>query len=474
MIQKKINKLTMLLATLFIIKLIAIISFDNTGWEPDSYQHFNETATVFKDFPNNLVIGIGVWAKPLYTYPMGLIATIFGTGSLFALQIVNLIIFTLISYLVYKISLKLFKDEKVALTQVALVGLSLILFTSSITALTEPIFTLVLVLGFHFTIENKYRLAGLFYALSVLGRIEGLFFVGIFNLWLLWKLRNEIKSKWVEILTVWVITIIPTLIWNLLGYIDTGRIFYIFDNGYPTDSEDIYGTGSWLYYFTRMLTQEGIVSLLLVLSIFVLVKKYRTYKYRKEIVLAATFAIGFFATQVITWRFGLFGSAGLMRYFISILPFMIIVSGIGLDDLTQYLPKVRRGEIGMSTLFLSLIILLQITITTVHFVGIGPIESKWIGIEHAEFREAGKWIAKNISNDEYLNTGRPEIIYYAHRDLRSATIFPSSDLSSNEPGYHAWTLSWGEAVTNIMLDELEANGELIQTFGDEVYLFKID
>jgi hypothetical protein len=472
MIKNNLSKITLLLVILFIIKLLAIISFEDVGWEPDSYQHFNEAATVFKDFPNNLVIGIGVWAKPLYTYPMGLIATIFGSGSLFALQVVNLIIFTLISYLVYKISLKLFKDEKVALAQAALTSLSFILFTSSLTALTEPIFTLMLILGFYFTVEGRYRLAGLFYALSVLGRIEGLFFVGIFNLWLLWKLRKEIKSKWLEVLTIWMITIVPTLIWNLLGYIDTGRIFYIFDNGYPTDSEAFYGTGSWSYYFTRMLTQEGIISLLLGFSIVVLIKKYRTYKYRKEIVLAAIFALGFFATQVITWKFGLFGSAGLMRYFISILPFMIIVSGIGLDDLTQYIPRVKKGEIALSTLFLSLIVLLQVTITTVHFVGIGPIESKWIQLEHEEFRETGEWISANISDDTYLNTDRPEIIYYSGRDLQHSTIFPSSDLSLNESGIHAWTLSWGEAVSGIELTNLEAKSDLIQKFGNEVYIFQ--
>lgn len=145
------NKIALLLLLLmFLIKLIFILSLNNTDWEPDSYMHFLELNTIYKDFPNNLSLGLGVWTKPLYAYLFGIPVTILNTNSFLIVQVINLIIFSLISYFVYKLVLKFVNNRLIGLLSIILSTLSLTLFKSSTSSLTEPIFTLTLVLGFYF------------------------------------------------------------------------------------------------------------------------------------------------------------------------------------------------------------------------------------------------------------------------------------------------------------------------------------
>ena len=99
-LKNKRNILIAVLLSIFIIKVLTIISFNNTDWEPDSYMHFLQAKTVWLNFPSNLPIGLSVWAKPLFIYPMGLIINLLNQNTFFVVQLINTLIFLLISYLV--------------------------------------------------------------------------------------------------------------------------------------------------------------------------------------------------------------------------------------------------------------------------------------------------------------------------------------------------------------------------------------
>jgi hypothetical protein len=60
-------------------------------------------------------------------------------------------------------------------------------------------------------------------------------------------------------------------------------------------------------------------------------------QYSKFNILIFIFSAGFIATQIITWSTGTLGSAGLMRYFVGIMPMMAISSGLGLDWMRERL-----------------------------------------------------------------------------------------------------------------------------------------
>jgi hypothetical protein len=483
----KSHKIILTLILLTLIKFVLIYSFHDKGWEPDSYQHYNELYTVYSNFPNNLDIGLGVWSKPLYSYVLGIPAAIVGANGLWIIQVCNAVIFSFISYLVYLIVKSLYKKENLAFFSLLLTQLSFLTFRSSITALTEPIFTLMLVLGLFYAVKRKYYLATFFFSLSILGRIEGLLFIGIYNLWLVYEFRNQLKSKWLFIFKNWVLSIIPMFIWNFLGYLQTGKPLYLFSGGYPTNSEETYGTGSWVFFFKSMLLHETVISILFALSILILIKNFlsadrqaRKLKISSELLLTSSLFIAFFLSQVVTWKFGLFGSAGLIRYFISIMPFGVIVGVLVLDTFfsTKSPKPLEPTRSPLSVLpvitmvYVSLITLQILSLITL-FVGIGPIESKWIHIESDEFENAGLWIKENVDESIFVGSERPEVIYYAGRNLENSTIFQKDELESNKAGIYVWSKSWGEEVAGIKFEDISEKAELVKQFGEEIYIFKL-
>ncbi len=494
----KTNQIVFLiLISTFLIKLIILLKFvGDKDWEPDSYMHFLQLRTVYFDFPNHLNLGLEVWAKPLFTYVLALPIAIFNLKDLLWVQIMNLGIFTFSSYLIYKICKTIYKNEAISILGMCLSLFSFLLFKSSITALTEPIFTLCLVWAFYYVVKEKYNLAALLFGLSVLGRIEGLFFVGVFNLWLVYKLFNVIQSPSassgqalsrdtllsnfmprrarhdtrilfvLHIFTAWIISIVPVFIWNFLGYLDTGKLLFIFEKGYPTDP-GYYGYGSWFDFPKRLALQEPLILLAFIISFFIFVKTYSKLKYNKELLLAFILASGFTFTQMWFWVIGQFGSAGLMRYLISVMPFYIVFSLLVVWWL-------GNKKVISSYRLLFIVIFIQVAIIAAHFIGIKPLSQKWIYFED-ELRQAGVYIQDNVSEDTYVASIRPEVIYYSKRDgdLNLAAQNYRDRIFQRKKGVYVWSTDWGSAFS-LTLEDMQSNAKLLKSFNDFVYVFEIE
>lgn len=493
---------------LALLELIALIKagilvflIKDRGWEPDSYMHFIELRTVYSNIPDNLDIGISVWAKPLYTYLLGLPVALFSFDTLIPVQLMNILIFSITFYLVYLIANVIFENNRYALLSLGLSLFSYNLFKSSITALTEPIFTLCIVFGFYLVLKKKYILAGLLFGISILGRIEGLYFLGTYNLWLVYKFELvqlllkrfksrkleeiiEIKSKVISLLKVWVISVIPVLVWNILGFIHTGRLIYIFDKGYPTEAGQ-YGFGTILHFPRKLLIEETVIFFLFILGSLVLFYSYiysyrkisiesrvsSLYTYRSELILAWILAAGFTATQMYFWVIGQFGSAGLSRYLVSVLPFYIFICTLGVKAMVNRLKL--NTNINYEYFIISGIILAHLFMLIANFSGIKPLSRKWIVVDQ-DVIDAGKYIGKNYSDTGIeVNSTRPEVIYYAKRDTdwnEEAQNF-SSELRNREPGIYVWDEEWKEAF-KLSKADLDANAELVKQF-DSMYIYEI-
>ncbi len=478
---KNHKEATLFLISLFTIKLLIILFLiGDRDWEPDSYMHFLQLRTVFYDFPNNLNLGINVWAKPLFTFVYGVPVSLFGIKHLILVQILNLLIFIIISFLTYEIIYKLHKSKLVALIGLCLTSLSLLTFKSSISALTEPIFTLFLVLGFRYVLTIKLNLAAMMFGISVLGRIEGLYFVGVFNIWLIYKYNISNKITKLEIdqlktlIIAWLISVTPVIVWNFLGYLDTGRLLFIVDKGYPT-FDGVFGFGAWLDYPKRLLIQEGLITVLALLSLIYLVKNYRKQKFNKEYILLAIFIYGFILSQMYLWVEGKFGSAGLMRYLISVVPFMVALGSIGMQKILE-IPQLNIRLYKNKLLIVLIFASIQTAILIINFTNLGPISSKWIYIENEEnLRQAGEWIRDNISLNEFVASVRPEILYYAQREgnLDNAALDFKDDLyQKRQEGFYVWTKDWGEsyAITQNMMEE---KGSLVYSINNYVYIYEV-
>ncbi len=458
----KIDKkklLILILCFIFIIKIVTAISFNNSDWEPDSFMHFLELRTVFSNFPNNLILGLGVWTKPLYAYTFGLLVQLFNIKDILFVQIFNICISLLISFIVYKIVLKLFGNFKVALLSIIFSSFGLTLFISSTSALTDQLFSLMLVLSAYFALNKKYLLGSLFVGLSVLGRIEGLYFVVIYDLWMLFEQRN-LSPK---ISLQWLTSVIPVFIWNLLGFLNTGLILYIFQAGYPAE-RGVYGYGSILSYPKQFALGEFIIGSLFILgTIYFLRKKPENRFYYRFLMYIWVLFSGFLIIEAILWKFGMLGSAGLMRYFVGVLPFMIIVSSYGVIWMVS---KTNFRNLLLISLFAAQIIFLYLHLGGVIF------QKSWVE-DNSDFKIAGEWINQNVPTDEFLYADRPETIYYSERNLDSAMLSFEPQWSRGDKGIYVWSKDWGESLYNLYPEDFK-NSNVPYKIDERVYLIQID
>ena len=455
------NKIVIaLLLTVFVIKVITLISFNNIEWEPDSYMHFLELESIYANFPQNLSLGLNVWSKPLYIYPLGLITYLFNLKTFFVIELVNIIIFLLIAFIVYKISLNIYKNYTVALTALLLTSLSLTLFKSSLSVLTEPIFTLMLVTSFYFLTKKKFSLASLFIGLSVLARIEGLFFIGLYIIYTWYFYKLNIRTAVKNIL----LSAIPFLVWNFLGFLNTGDILY-FRTFFQSYSAGNYGVGTLLDYPKMFITKEFVLSLMFLVAL-VLVTKYRNKLQNKKLILYSLLTfVGFVAVQAILWSRGAFGTAGLMRYFISVIPFLILFV-VSIFPIIKSVFNKRLFLLSLVTTIGAQILLLffYLTGTIVSTQEVPKVESYFI--------ETGMWLKDNYSQDVFIAADRPEILYYAQRNLVNSKVYFSNAYALKTPGIYVWT-EWSPLTNKITKEDIDSNAELINQFEGKVFVYEI-
>lgn len=174
------------------VRFFFIWYFGDVDFEPDSYAHFLYAVSSFTHLPGSLNFSVGVWQKPFYTLVTGLV--IWGTGIklLWVIKVFNTIIWAIISFLTYLTSRRLQLSEKASLVAVFLVGFSFLGFRSSISVLTEPLFTLMIGAALLALFNKRYTISCVLVSLSVLTRTEGLLLVvgGVLILWLVDRRRN--------------------------------------------------------------------------------------------------------------------------------------------------------------------------------------------------------------------------------------------------------------------------------------------
>lgn len=449
---------------LLAVKLLIIRSQAGAGWEPDEFMHFLQLKTVFTNLPHNLDIGISVWAKPLYTFPMAIVASLTNGNNLIPVQVVNSLLILGVGVLVYKTLRRLGCGFWVSWSMFVATNITFLLFRSSLSGLTEPIFTFVLMSAVYLFTTKQYLLSSLLVGIGVWGRIEGALFVLI---WIvaLYLLKLPRKHNIQNFLAL----IVPAGLWNLVGFLSTGRLLYLVSNGYPVGESGIYGYGSITYYLEGMLHLEPLVLLLFCLCIPLIIKYLRNKSWHAVILASSSVAI-FFILQTIFWKFGLFGTAGLMRYFIAIMPLAIIVVGMFLEHIGTSLLLNAKELIILCGAFL----ILQAALTgSLYFRGgleFGQVNKP---IAEPALQQAGEWLDQNAA-DKSIYSDHPEPIFYAGRNLEKASINVKPYWQRKAPGIYVWTTSWGKQVTGIEFGDISENAKLLTSFKDEVYIFEVN
>jgi hypothetical protein len=420
------NKVIIL--TLFAIALLKIFVLREIGdkdFEPDGYNHVLYANTLFVNFPKNIDWGLSIWAKPLYTYVFGFFAHLVNIHTLDFYQISNIFIWAGICLLVYEIVKNTNKGKLIAILVSLMCCVSFLAFRSSITALTEPIFALVLVSTIFFLQRKQYLWSTIIMSFAPLGRMEGFLFLIVYGLFLVYKLyRKELSIKFFILLTV--ICALPTIGWDLLGWLNTGEPLYLIKRNYPS-VPGLYGYGKWSHYIRGFLKQDIILTIMFVIGMVGIIKLIIQKKlFSLEYFVLISF-IMFSGINIYLWKYGLYGTAGLMRYFVPIVPFMCILAGWGLNSL--YYSKFDKKFIRRFAIPVIILCQIILTLFMMYAKEFFSLQVTYPFVPDARI-EAGQWILDHKIKCN-VKAPEPEILYYAKKIYTNSTIY--IDTIDNEP-----------------------------------------
>lgn len=456
--QFKWSLFTVLSLIALIAGKLAILRFlGDVDFEADSYLHFLQAESVYKHFPIHLNFGMDVWSKPLYTYIHGLWLALFPDPQLIHSQVLNILLFAAVSWVVYRTALRLNLKPSMAYLAAIFSNLSFLVLRSSISALTEPIFTLVFVLAIHYWIKRRYRLSGILIAISVFGRLEALLFVALW--WLFFAITQK---NWKNRILYGIMLAAPVLLWNFVGFLHTGRPAYLISNGYPTTA-GVYGYGSPFTYLEGLAWQEGLIFILVVIGSFIWLNRVWKPITRIEIsarlmtlassswgFVAALFVV-FTVVQSFLFTFGLFGTAGLMRYFILIMPLLGLLAAWSVQQISLQFSLKRVLEIALVICLCA--VQGSVTTSIIHYGGYYKGLNNRPDIK-TEYREI--WSEPTVKNvltsTRHLYSNHPELVYYSGRDL----IYGSFNLDLSNLTKNSVVViekSWLENLTGRKLSE---------------------
>jgi hypothetical protein len=467
-----------------LIKVIVLLKIGDKDWQQDSYLHILFVNTVFSDLPETLLKGLGVWQKPLYTYFFSVLGLIFNSHSLIFFKFVNLIICSFTSLIVYFL-LRSFRIQKIIIyIAYVLCSLCLLTFRASISVLTEPMLGLTLILAVYYFRYKRWNLACLFMGLTILARLEGFLFIGVLAFYLFIKLLcKEFKFK--QLVLCMVILLFPGILWNFTGFLQTGKVTYLITNGYPLTS-GIYGYGKWYSYFKGFLILDPLLlfffSIGLITYIYLIFKSYKKNKHYFLTFLIVNIGI-FFLFNTYIWVKSLFGAAGLFRYFVPLVPLMILAGalGIGYLRIDKKLFSLKLNSIQAYCFELILLLITLVAQLGIDYKVIYKGKGKFDGMDtypdpemSQNVIDSGKWIRDHIKGGT-LMASNWAIVYYAKRNLQNIEypIINPDFLNYESDSCYIYAITGLWMLQNNRKDILESlpqNFKLVKQYNNEVYI----
>ena len=304
----------LLLSLLFVVFLI--ISFKSEGYYggADNLVHYLYSKLAFKYSH----LFLHHWGKPFYILLSSSFAQ-FGFNGIKVFNIVVGLLTALFSFLIVK-ELK----YKNAWLIIIFTSFAPIYFVMHFTALTEMLFSFILVLTVYYILKNKYILSAIVLSFLVLTRTEGIVIIPIF--WTLYLF----KRKYLSI----VFTFCAFIIYSFIGYFYYHDIFWLITQMPYTGASDIYGNGDLFHFINSSKFIWGIpLSILFLVGVVVLVFQLIKKPFKQSIILVLIFliVISYFSAHSVAWWLGKGGSLGLIRVMTGVVPLFAIISLLGFN-----------------------------------------------------------------------------------------------------------------------------------------------
>lgn len=292
--------------------------------EVDEVAHYSLNRSI----PSNPRFLINPWGKPLFSIISFLVILATNDVGLISIRPMNVLISMTTCFITYKLCKKLESSEFWAFSSIFLVAFSHLFLKISFSALTEPLFTLLLILSIYFFYFEKFSFSAFFISLSCIARQEGFLLLPVWWLFLF-------KSRRALLITMIFPTSWAVLLW-LNAYSPLYMITMYSEVVNPLvanwEGQNITGKGfsSFLYYPSNVITILGTLTFILFLIGFVYNWKNKTY----ALLYLTIISYLFFHSIILVFPY--FGSVAFLRYLYPIIPLMAIFSTSGLRKLSSF------------------------------------------------------------------------------------------------------------------------------------------
>jgi hypothetical protein len=345
-------------------RLVFIAAYYDIDWEPDGYGHVIIAKSVYADMPGSLGLILSVWAKPVYTF---LFATLYQVipGSWPAVvvtQVANALFWMVSGWLTLRIARDLFRRSSTLIVLAVIIAFTFVGFRASITANTEPLGTLIFAVGLY--LWHRVHVTGALFAfgLEILARTDAGFCVVVFALAALIELLRTRPPGWMKQCVIRGLAFsLPLFVWNLLGYFMTGSRLYILTHGYPLSGRGFYGFGSIFDYVVEFLKFDTVLFVNFCIGVVLIFGLL--HKAKEILVLSAISGVVYFIVMTVMWHMGV--SAGLLRYFVFAYPVYILVAGVGVKGILDYLETNRLTERHLTIVAASMML---VTVLQLHWL----------------------------------------------------------------------------------------------------------
>lgn len=429
--------------------VLAYLSKGSSGGA-DSYVHYRIARYAYK-YPHLL---LDLWGKPMFT----IFSFPFAQFGFTGIKVFNIICALISAWLSYRISKRL--NLKAAPLVIIFVCFAPMYFLTSISVLTEIVFSLVLVWACWLFIEKKYVWSALIISLLPFARQEGIIIIPLFLFLLL--VRKQFKA--IPLLAF------GFLFFSIIGYFYWHDFLWVIHQSPYTGDVDYYGHGELFHFVKAYKEILGIpLSILFVLGIGQLIYKSATFRKNhpylaEEIILIFGSAAIYIAGHSYVWWKGIHGSLGLTRVVAGVIPIMAIVCLEGYN-LVRLIFSFHKAA------YYTLAVVACITVIYV------PIDAKLapipIGPDQEVMEETSAWLENTSNNNQLIYYYDPYFCYSLHKDPFDSNVIreqlpnrenPEQDVPDNS--IVIWDAHFGPNEGGMPLKKLTENPnfDLLKTF----------
>jgi len=315
--------------------ILSVIAFttEGTGGGGDSIAHYFiarfswHHSTLFFDH----------WGKPLYT----IIASPFAQLGFSSIKLFNVLVTVFACHFSYLLA-KHFNMKNAAWI-VLLYFFSPETIRVTLSGLTEPLFALVLIMGLYFIVKKQRITGTIILSFLPFVRSEGLIILCLLFIYLVYIKQYRIVP--------WIL--LGHLMMSVAGIFVYHDLLWVFNKIPYARLDSVYGHGSWKHFIVQLYYIIGPILYALVLISYIVfftnVGKEFKLKIKDEVIIDKAFLlygmfILFFVAHTVFWTLGIFGSLGLIRVFVGIIPIVALLSLEGFNNILDFLDSFQLNR----------------------------------------------------------------------------------------------------------------------------------